>query len=193
MVVDNTTVSLAGLGVSKTREILISAAEYLCDFLESTFGSVSESQKRKRRLKRSSEKQERLKKDEIVAAVRQRMSESREIRDAEATKAAAEAAKAALIETAQKPTGVSGRSPSCQHCGGVCYKTRESASNGVGCLLILIGLGIAVLGFWTIIAIPFGLLVMFWGVHVGTKCNGFWTCRKCGAQIPRKIGSFEFF
>ena len=80
----------------------------------------------------------------------------------------------------------------CQNCGGKCKKTREASHTASGCLFILLGVGIVVIFGPTIIAIPIGLLIAFFGLSLSGKCNGFWTCRKCGSKFPRRIGFFEF-
>lgn len=80
----------------------------------------------------------------------------------------------------------------CPNCGGKCKKCREASNTTSGCLLILIGIGIAILLSATIIAIPIGLLIAFLGLNLSGKCQGFWVCRKCKSKFPRKIGFFEF-
>ena len=78
----------------------------------------------------------------------------------------------------------------CRWCGGELKKERKATGNGMGCLLIIVGLILLCV----MCIFPFnllGFLVIFWGLYIGSKADGYWRCRKCGELFPRKIDWYE--
>ena len=71
----------------------------------------------------------------------------------------------------------------CWHCGGGLRKEREAKHSGSGCLIILVGLLLA--------PVLIGIPIIIYGLHLGSKAKGFWRCRKCGAEFPRKLNWYE--
>ncbi len=74
----------------------------------------------------------------------------------------------------------------CEKCGGEMKKSREAASTGAGCLLLLLGL---VLLFFFPIGTIFGVIFLICGVIYGSKSHFLWVCKNCDYKFERK-GSF---
>lgn len=165
---------------SKIREFFIVQVDSITDTMDSWFASESNSQKAKKVISRIDAKQQRLERDE----------EKRKQREAEAMAKNHRSAKAV---TANRVTQARIEQPviRCANCGGECKKTTESKS-GCGCLLVLFGLGSIMIFGLTFIWIPFGILITFAGLFAMMSYKGYWTCRACGSQTPRKVSWFEF-
>lgn len=72
----------------------------------------------------------------------------------------------------------------CWYCGGKIKAGADAKSSGAGCLLVVVGLCFA--------PVLIGIPVLLYGLHVGSKKEGFWRCRACGAKFPREIKWYEF-
>ena len=72
----------------------------------------------------------------------------------------------------------------CQQCDGWMYKRTEAASQGMGCIVVILGLCLAVV----VIGIP----IIIWGLLMMCQRRGLWVCRQCGYQIPRALRWYEF-
>ena len=66
----------------------------------------------------------------------------------------------------------------CKQCGRYMHKDSKPENEGMGCLLIVIGL----------VLCPFiiGIPVLIVGIVQFCKKQGLWVCEKCGCQIERK-------
>lgn len=164
----------------KIREFFIFQIDSITDTMDSWFASESNSQRAKKVISRIDAKQRRLDRDE----------EKRKQREAAALTQSHVSAKAVAAHPVAQAR-VEKPMIRCMHCGGECKKTTESKS-GCGCLLIIFGIGSLVLLSWTVIWIPFGILVMLVGLIAMMSYKGYWTCRACGSQAPRKVSWFEF-
>jgi DNA-directed RNA polymerase subunit RPC12/RpoP len=71
----------------------------------------------------------------------------------------------------------------CRHCGGALKKGADAKSEGSGCLLLVVGLFLT----------PFliGIPIALYGLHLGSKREGFWRCKKCHEKFPREIHWWE--
>ena len=72
----------------------------------------------------------------------------------------------------------------CWDCGGTLKKGREAHSEGSGCIIIILGILLAPIGI--------GIILIIYGLHVASKCEGFWRCKRCGAKFQREIRWWEF-
>jgi ribosomal protein L37AE/L43A len=72
----------------------------------------------------------------------------------------------------------------CSKCGGGLRKEASAKSEGSGCLIVLVGLVLA--------PILIGIPIVIYGIHLMSKKEGTWRCRKCQATFPRKIQWYEF-
>ena len=72
----------------------------------------------------------------------------------------------------------------CSLCGGSLKKGTDAKSEGSGCLILLFGLLLS----------PFllGIPIALYGLHLMSKREGFWRCRKCDAKFDREIKWYEF-
>ena len=71
----------------------------------------------------------------------------------------------------------------CSHCGGKLKKRKEAKFEGAGCIILILGL----------VLTPFiiGIPILLYGIHLMSKREGFWRCKKCHAKFPRKIKWYE--
>ena len=72
----------------------------------------------------------------------------------------------------------------CAQCGGGLKKGATAKSEGSGCLIALIGLLLA--------PVLIGIPIVLYGVHLMSKREGHWRCRKCGTTFEREIKWYEF-
>lgn len=81
------------------------------------------------------------------------------------------------------PGKFAGPPHNCRHCGGRLAKEREAKHSGSSCLIILVGL--------LLTPVLIGIPVILYGLHLGSKCDGWWRCKSCEARFPRKIRWYE--
>ena len=73
---------------------------------------------------------------------------------------------------------------SCARCGGHLKRGADAKSEGSGCLILVVGL--------LLTPILIGIPLILYGLHLMSKREGFWRCRKCGAKYDRAIRWYEF-
>jgi hypothetical protein len=71
----------------------------------------------------------------------------------------------------------------CRHCGGQLKTEAKATSQGTGCLLIVLGL--------VLTPVLIGIPLVLYGIHLGSKREGLWRCRKCEATFPRVIKWYQ--
>lgn len=85
----------------------------------------------------------------------------------------------------------------CWNCGGKLKKGGDSKNEGTGCIVAIMGLIVALVGFLLVLTplgwfgLAFGGIVFLLGLNLCFKREGFWRCKKCGSKFPREIRSFE--
>lgn len=93
-------------------------------------------------------------------------------------------------EEKSPPVSSSFRGPpqECWNCGGKLKKEREAKHSGSGCLLLVIGILLCFFPPLFLLGIP---LILF-AMHLGSKAEGVWRCKRCESKFPRKIKWYEF-
>jgi len=76
----------------------------------------------------------------------------------------------------------------CQACGGELKKGKNATGGAMGCIFLIVGVGLCLTGIGALLGIPIILL----GLHYGMKREGVWRCSRCNAEIPRKMGLLEW-
>ena len=71
----------------------------------------------------------------------------------------------------------------CFNCGGNLKKTKEAKSEGMGCLIIIIGLALT--------PVLIGIPILLYGFSIMGKREAFWVCKKCDSKFPRTIKWYE--
>ena len=164
----------------KIREFLIAQLDSITDTMDSWFSRESNSQKAQKVIARIEAKQLRLDRDEA-----KRRASDKSVAG-KSKKMSAHPSPKPMVHNQNQPMIIR-----CPQCGGECKKTTESKS-GCGCLIVLLGMGSLLIFGITWIWIPFGVLIMLIGFFLMMSYKGFWTCRSCGSQLPRKVSWFEF-
>lgn len=75
-----------------------------------------------------------------------------------------------------QPTQFRGPPYDCARCGGALLKTRRAPQEGIGCLLLIVGIVLTPL----LIGIP----VVVAGIFLMCKTEHFYQCRRCGQKVP---------
>ncbi|MDB4628055.1 hypothetical protein OAF82_00525 [bacterium] len=71
----------------------------------------------------------------------------------------------------------------CRECGGPLRKGRSATNTTSGCLCIIIGIALT--------PVLVGILLILLGLHLGSKADGYFECRKCHQRYPRRIRWYE--
>jgi len=72
----------------------------------------------------------------------------------------------------------------CPYCGGHLVKGRKGQDSVGACLVIVIGV--------LLIPLLIGILILLYGLHLGSKAEGIWRCVNCGAEFPRTLRWYEY-
>lgn len=83
-----------------------------------------------------------------------------------------------------QPKHYEGPPTNCSVCGGPLIAGKEAKNGGSGCAFALIGL--------VLTPVIIGIPILLYGIHLGTKREGYWQCKNCKMRYPRQIGSFEW-
>lgn len=72
----------------------------------------------------------------------------------------------------------------CRHCGGSLKKDKVATSEGMGCIIAILGL----------VTAPFiiGIPALIYGIILMSRREGIWRCKNCHEKFPRKINWWEF-
>lgn len=87
------------------------------------------------------------------------------------------------LQRAAPPQKHAGPPDNCSHCGGKLKKGAEAKSEGIGCLILIIGL--------VLTPILIGIPIIIYGIHLMSKREGFWRCKNCGAKFAREIKWYQ--
>lgn len=87
-------------------------------------------------------------------------------------------------QTEAKKRTYKGPPDECSHCGNSLLKEKEAKSEGVGCIVFVLGIALT--------PVVVGIPILLYGLHLMSKREGFWRCSHCGAKFPRKVPWHEF-
>lgn len=83
---------------------------------------------------------------------------------------------------------VNPKKPNCKLCGSEMYKSKESKSQGMGCLLAVIAIFLL---FIFPIGTMIGVLLIIYSLYLGSRQRGLWVCKNCGYQAERQLKWYE--
>jgi hypothetical protein len=90
----------------------------------------------------------------------------------------------APASVARPPSPFRGPPHECWNCGGPLRKGREAKNQGVGCIIMILGIFLLPL-------YGLGLLVILYGMHLSGKAETYWQCKRCDSKFPRKVKWYQ--